>query len=110
MHGHGVPASGFGQAFLAYTAAGAILLRSLMAAHHPHSAMLDHLAVGFDQHASEAVAAVHAPGQDDCIHEVTHWLSLLAAHSGLTLVCLFDLSSPEKFHNVLLFIIMLAII
>jgi hypothetical protein len=83
---------------------------SLTAAHHPHSAMLDHLAVGHDQHAPEAVAAVHAPGQGDCSHEVTDWLSLLAGQSVLTLVCLFDLSSPEKCDDVLLFIIMLTII
>ncbi len=69
---------------------------SLMAAHNPHSAMLDHPAAGFDQHSTEAVAAVHAPGQDDCTHEVIGHLSLLATHSVLTLVCLFDLGSCEK--------------
>lgn len=49
--------------------------------------MLDHPAVGFDQHATEAAAA----GQGDCTHEVTGQLSLLAAHFVLTVVCFFGL-------------------
>ena len=64
---------------------------SLMTAHC--SAMLDHPAVGFDQHATEATAA----GQGDYTHEVTGQLSLLAAHFVLTVVCFFGLGWCEEF-------------